>query len=342
MKRVFVPHLNRHVVLGAVRARLDPHSPVLKIADYLDKGTLPPSPTSCDWSPPAISVVEDIEGNGEYGDCVLAEEAHFIALVTGNAGTLYSYTAAQTLAAYSAITGFNPNVPSSDQGTDPIAALNYFMANAYADGSKLSGYLLVDATNQQEVEFALSAFGNLKMWLSLPDPYVNPFPSANGFVWDVGTPDPSNGHCIGGCGYNKIQVLGTTPQGITIMTWGMIGTMTWAAVSQLCVASAGGGLAVRVTPDWLNKATQKTPSGFAWSDLISDFDAMGGTLPVPPAPTPVPPPNPNPAPTATVTMEQVQGWATSGLQNANPLLVRDQALTLVQSGIASNWPQAAP
>lgn len=295
---------------------------------------MPPSPASCDYSAPAMTVIANIEGNDSVGDCVLAEEAHFVAVATGNAGQLYSYTAAQTLAAYSAITGYNPANPDSDQGTDPIVALNYFCANPYADGTKLLGYAEVDMSNQAEVEFAISAFGNLKMWLGLPDSYVNPFPSGNGFVWDVAPADQANGHCIGSPAYNSpnVAVVGANSQGVQVMTWGLLGTMTWAAVKALCVPSANGGAAVRVTPDWLIKSSGKTPSGFAYADLVSDFNKVfGGNLPVPS-------PAPGPAPTAPPTLSAAQSATAAALQAASPLLTRAQASSVVNAALSPLWP----
>jgi hypothetical protein len=339
MKRIFAPHLNRHVIIGACKIP-DRHAPMLKLRNYMKLGVLPPAAPSCDYSGPAMSVITNIEGNDNYGDCVEAEDAHFVALVTGNAGTLYAYSAAQTLAAYSAITNFNASVPATDQGTDPIVDLNYYVQNPYADGTKLVGYLQVDATNQQEVMFAINAFGNLKIWLCLPDPYINPLPSGNGFVWDVASPDSSNGHCIGACGYNStnVAVVGANSQGIQIMTWGLIGTLTWAAFAALCVPSAGGGCAVRVTPDWLNKSIGKTPSGFAWDDVLSDFVTMGGTLPTP-APTPTPTPSPTPpAPTSPPTCAQAQGAIAAALGAQAPLVTQATAISVANAALAALWP----
>lgn len=339
MKKVWAPHLNRNVIIGGCKVP-DRHAPMLKLGDYMRAGLLaallPASPGAVDYSGPAMSVITNIEGNGEYGDCVEAEDAHFIAIMTGNAGTLYAYTPAQTLAAYTAITGFNASNPATDLGTDPLAALNYYVQNPYADGTKLVGYLQVDATNQQEVTFAINAFGNLKIWLSLPDSYINPFPSKNGFVWDVGTPDASNGHCIGACGYiasgavpTSLQVLGVTALGVVIMSWGLIGTITWAALAALCVPNAGGGCAVRVTPDWLNKSIGKTPSGFLWNDLLSDFDTMGGTVPLP-APTPT-------APATAPTCAQAQAAVIAAMAKQLPLVTRSTAGTVASAALATLW-----
>ena len=45
-----------------------------------------------------------------------------------------------------------------------------------------------------------------------------------GFVWDVAGPaNPDNGHCFVGVGYTDI--------GVVIDSWGMLGTITWAAIA---------------------------------------------------------------------------------------------------------------
>jgi hypothetical protein len=340
LKSVFAPHLGRNVVLGA--CKLTSHKDVAllpRLRTYLRNA--PASPGSVAWNGPAMAVISDVEGNDTLGDCVCAEEAHYIGLVTGNAGKLFTYSSAMTIAMYSALTGYNPNDPSTDQGTDPIACLDYFLKDAYADGSKNAGYLLVDATNQAEIQYAIATFGNLKIWLALPDSYVNPFPSGNGFVWDVGAPDPSNGHCIGSCGYienapppDSVKVLGISANGVIVMTWGLVGTMTWAALAQLCVPAAGGGLAVRVTPDWIN-ANGKTPTGLSMAQLIADFDLIGGTLPIP-APAP---PAPTPVPTGGVTLAQAQGWATQGIAGKRWVMTRQEAEKAASDSLARNWPK---
>jgi len=38
-----------------------------------------------------------------------------------------------------------------------------------------------------------------------------------------------------------------------------------------------------VSQDGINKATQKAPNGFDWSQLIADFDSMGGSVSPPPS-----------------------------------------------------------
>jgi hypothetical protein len=318
------------------------HAP--KFKTFLKAGAIPSSPADIDWSSAAITVIEDIEGNDKWGDCVEAEDAHYIAVLTGNANTLFAYTDAQALADYSAITGFNQNDPSTDQGTDPVADLNYRVTNGYADGSKDAGWALVDATNQAEVQYALAEFGNLKMWFGIPDSIVSGISSLqSGFVWDVsaGAADQNNGHCIGSCGYNptKILVVAVTAQGLLVMTWGMLGLITWAAVAAWFVPSQGGGMAVRVSMDWVNKKSDTAPSGLDAVAMITAFNQyFGGNVPVPsPSPTPPTPPGPTPppVPTGPVTLAAAQAAVATAINAADALETRQQAIDAADAGLAT-------
>ena len=163
--------------------------------------------------------------------------------------------------------------------------------------------------------------------------------------------------------HNCFIGYGYTSKGILISTWGMTGLITWAAVAKYCAASAGGQLLVLLTPDQLAKGQAKAPNGVAWTDLISDFDTMGGHVPVPapvptpptpipPAPTPTPPaptpPKPTPTPTPpaptppAVGLKQAIAWAMAGLSPLHPVLTKTQAESAVTASLAKNWPAQAP
>lgn len=346
-RRIFVPEWNKHVILGG--CRLPKHTPHgFKLKDFLV--AVPTSAATCDYSAPAITVLQNIEGNGEYGDCVEAEDAHNIAVTTGNSGNgLFAYTPTQTLADYSAITGFNAADPSTDQGTDPTTDLNYRVATGYADGSKDLGWMLVDATNKAEVMYAIANFGTVKMWFGIPDSIANNLGAVtNGTVWDVtaGAPDQSNGHSVGSCGYgvNKItlpaQVIAVTADGLLVYTWGLLIIVTWAAVAAWFAPVNGGGMAVRVTLDWVNKQSGKAPSGLNVTALLTAFNTyFGGNVPIP---APVPAPSPTPAPAPLVTLAQAQAWTSSakGLGSGSLILTRANAEALANAGLAANWPKS--
>lgn len=270
IKTIHHPTSGRTVKLG--RKRPVARCPRFKLANYLLRG-LPAPPASCDYTQHAAHALSNIYDNDTLGDCVIAGMAHVVGVLTGNAGPKpFIYSNKQIIALYSAIGGYVPGDPSTDQGCDEQTALNYWENNGAPAGShRIAGWLAVDATNPTECRTAMYLFENLYFGIELPDQWVNPMPSASGFVWDVAGPaDPNNGHCVAGVGYNS--------EGVTIDTWGMTGLMTNAAIAQYAVQAAGGELYTVVSQDGLNKATQKAPSGFDWSQLVADFDSMGGTV----------------------------------------------------------------
>lgn len=311
--------------LGRVRPK--PLGPHFRLRNYL-RASLPNPPTSVDYAPRAMASLSQVMLNDQLGDCVIAMRGHLTGVATGNAnGTPFVYTDAQALTEYERIGGYVPGDSSTDQGCDEVSALNDACQVGFADGTKALGWLVVDQSNAVEVMTAQWLFGNLCFAVELPDTYVNPFPSGSGFIWDTGRPDPQNGHAFLGCGY--------TTEGVQIATWGLIGTMTYGAIADLCAPVAGGGLYVVLTPDWLIRGQQLCPAGVAWSDLIADFDSMGGAVP-----QPAPAPPPAPVPGGPVSLAQAQAMAVGALQAAHPLLTRGQAISIVQVGLTSGWPVA--
>lgn len=340
-QHIFIPHQNRHVIIGG--CRLPKHAPVgPKLKDFLKAAVAyPASPATCDWTSAAMSELMQVLGNDQFGDCVFAEDGHFVGVETGNSGQLFTYSTQQTLADYSAVTGFNASDPSTDQGADPIVDLNYFTQNPYADGTKLLGWASVDAANPDEVRYAVSAFGNLKMWLGLPDGIINSMPTGNGFVWDIdrGSPNPNNGHCIGGYAYDvdKIQLVAVTDKGIVVATWGMLGIITWRALAAWFTQQGGGGLAVRVTMDWVSRTSGNTPTGLNSAAMVSTFNKwFNQNVPVPPGPTPPPPPSP----TQPATLANAQAAISAAFAaDGHSLFVEDQAVSIANGALSSLvWP----
>jgi hypothetical protein len=300
-------------------------APRLRLSNYL-RQTLPAPPTSVDYRQKAETSLRDIYGNDQLGDCVIASRYHGVGVATGNAGGEFHATKAQIIADYSKIAGYVPGDPSTDNGTDENTAQNYWLQHGFANGTRPLGAIAIDASNKTEVMTAIWLFEGADICMELPDPWIDPFPSSDGFTWDGSTPDNNNGHCVQAVGYDSI--------GVIIDTWALFGTLTWTALASLAVPATYGSLYVTLTPDLLSKGQSKVPAGVDWSSLVSDFDAMGGNVPVPSPPSPVPPP----APGKPVTLAQAQAWAKSALAAGHPLLTRAQAEGLVNTGLAKNWP----
>ena len=306
LKRLHVPHLGREVVFGRRRPTEAQRATTPHLGVYLARrrGTMPTPPSTCDYSPKAIAALRQLYLNNALGDCVIAQGYHGEGVATGNAGPVpFIASAAQIIADYGAIGGYVPGDPSTDQGCDVPTALDYWTRVGFANKTRLAGRIAVDPTNPAQIILALWLFENLFFGVDLPDSWITPFPSRDGFVWgiDPAGVDPQNGHAYGGVGYDARS-------GVKITTWGMLGIQTFPAIAETCVASAGGELYALLTPDLIAKGQARAPNGLDWATLVADFDAMGGKVPAPP-----PPPPPAPAPV---------------------LLSLDQAIALLRA----NWP----
>jgi hypothetical protein len=258
------------------RTRPVSRGPRFSLGNYLMRGIAAPPP-ACDYSKPAAAALSNIYENDKLGDCVIAGIGHVVGVLTGGAGKCFVYTNQQIIALYSAIGGYIPGDPSTDRGCDEVTALNYWENNGAPVGTnRIAGWLAVNASDPTEWRTALWLFENLYFGMELPDAWIKPMPAASGFVWDAaGAPDPNNGHCVVGVGYSA--------KGVSIDSWGMTGLITDAAIAKYATPKAHGDLYTVVSQAGINKATQKAPNGFDWSQLIADFDSMGGGVSTPPS-----------------------------------------------------------
>lgn len=237
----------------------------LHLKNYLMR-TYPPPPVSDDWTMAALTSLNQVYLNDQLGDCVIACGGHLEGVLTGNVtGVPITYSDDQILAQYKAIGGYN-GTPQSDNGCDEQTALNFWQQNGFAGGTKFAGWIRVNGADPTETRSAINLFGNLVFGIELPDAWVSSNPTP-GFVWDIaGDANQNNGHCFGGFGYQPGQ--------IKISTWGMTGWITDAAVSKYAADAEGGELYTVLSEDWLSKVTSLSPSGFAWSQLQADLQAI--------------------------------------------------------------------
>jgi hypothetical protein len=244
--------------------------PTLHLRNYLMR-KMPTPPAACDYSSAAQASLRNMYLNDQYGNCVIAGMGHVSGVLTGNAGIpSVLYADADIIRLYGAIGGYVPGDPSTDNGCMVTDALNYWkLKGMLADGShKIDGWISVNPTDLVEIHLAIWLFENLVFGVELPDAWITPFPSADGFTWDVaGSPNPSNGHCFVAESYK--------PGAVGVATWALEGQITDAAVAKYCAAStAGGELYTVISADGINRATMKAPSGFDFSQLVADIDAL--------------------------------------------------------------------
>jgi len=266
IKTIDLPFLGQKVCFGRKR-------PVekfkLRFTTY-NTGILPIPPRAVDYTNKALPSLNKVYLNDQLGDCVIAGGSHMRGITSGNAtGTPVLFTPSEIIAMYSAIGGYVPGNPATDNGCDENTAGSYWMSTGFPDGVKWLGFVGIDAANKTEVMQAIDLFEAVMLGIELPDAWVNPMPSSPGFVWDLaGEPDPENGHCVISGGYDDV--------GVIINSWGMLGKITWEALAKYASHQSGGQLFLAVSADMIAKGQNKAPNGMDWDTLKADFAALGG------------------------------------------------------------------
>lgn len=207
---------NAHLKLGKLAPKIDKRT--LKFRDYLKapKEVVIPYPTP---KQDYISKVPSfpLYGNDILGDCVEAASGHMIQMWDAYANPSKPIpTRAQIVSAYSAITGYIPGDPSTDNGTVILDALNYWKSNGIA-GRKIVGYAALNPGDLIELRQAVELFGCAMIGVQLP------VTAQDQEAWTVksttgdGSPGTWGGHCLPVGAYDY-----TTPDKIRneIVTWG--------------------------------------------------------------------------------------------------------------------------
>ena len=244
--------------------------PRLKLAHFLT-GELPPIPAEVDY----LSRVADwpMYGNDQYGDCVWAMIGHTIeAATTYGQGQTVKVTDADVLKGYSDVTGFDPDDPSTDQGTVIQDALDYWRKKGVG-GHKILAFAQVDHTNPDEVDAALYLFGHLQIGINFPASAMDQFNA--GEPWDVVKHTTiEGGHAIDQGALNEF-VTWAQRQRFTAAFWKKYVEEAWVAI----------------TPEWVSKAGL-SPVGVDTAAMNSAFTRLTGK----PGPFPtLPQPGPKPS-----------------------------------------------
>lgn len=294
--------------------KLAPHPedthPRLKLRSFLDATTVQP-PATCDWLSAAGTFPMD--GNDDWGDCVWACYAHEVQATTAAArGTAAVLPLSTVLAAYSAVTGFNPNAgpPGSndtDQGTNMQDGLTWWRKNGYG-GHSIAVFAQVDHTNQAEVLAAADLFGAVSVGFNFPDSAMDQFNNHEPWTMVKGA-TVEGGHAVHAGAYDR------SAGWVEVVTWGARQRMDWGFWEKY-VDEAW----VKIpSVDWFN-LTGKSPSGLDLCGLGAEFSALTGEnnpfpaptpVPDPPAPQPTPDPGPvtdTPSPADIVLYNHVKGW----------------------------------
>lgn len=141
----------KHYKLGKKPARMG--AVKLKAKDYIDLSKLPARPPTFDHTG-LVKAAPGMLGNDQYGDCFWAGSCHETMVMNASAGKQVSFTTQDALNAYAKATGFSPNDPNSDQGTDMQQGAAFRQKTGIVDANgvvhKVAAYLALEPGNWEE------------------------------------------------------------------------------------------------------------------------------------------------------------------------------------------------
>lgn len=228
------------------------------LGDFLDKATTWPAVPPTGWEAAVNPSTWGMLGNDQYGDCACAGILHLVQAQAANAGVQLTATTDQAIALYTAVTGFNPNDPSTDQGTVLSDLLTYIHkngvemtdSNGKAVTIEVEGFASLDISSIPQMRYATYTFGGALLGIQCP----NQCQTSSNWNFPAGL-SVEGGHCI--------TRVGEGGAGGKIVSWGMV-----IPFSNQFWTGYGDEAYIVLTKAWLS-AQGKSPSGLDLDGLIA-------------------------------------------------------------------------
>jgi len=248
--------------LGKQTARHDPRA--LLLASYVTAG-LPTPPASFDLTT-KVGQSWGMMDNDQIGDCTCAAAGHLIMEWTANAGKkMVTPTDKQIVAAYSAITGYNPVTGANDNGANEVDVLNYWRQTGIG-GHKIGAYMSLEPSNHTHIMDSVYIFGGCYIGVQLP--ISAQAQTQNHQPWSVPPGGATGDGKPGSWGGHAIPVMAYDSRGVTVVTWGALQVMTWSFWEAYCDES----YAILSNDYLVGKKT--TPQGFNLQQLQEDLSDL--------------------------------------------------------------------
>jgi hypothetical protein len=248
-----------NVKLGKAPKKSSPKT--LKLGHYLKVSQLPTLPASFDWSAIGAPIASyGMMENDQVGDCTCASAGHLLMQWTAANGSLFTPTDQQIIDAYSAITGYNPADPSTDNGANELDVLNYWKTTGIA-GHNIGAFAEINISATDFIKYSIYLFGGVYLGVQLPLSYQG--------VTEWDTPTDRNGNnAPGSWGGHAVPAIAWDENGITVITWGQRLKMSWGAW-----AAYGEESYAILSPDLVTGA-KPSPDGFDLATLQTDLASL--------------------------------------------------------------------
>lgn len=175
--------------------------------DVIDRSKIPPPPKQVNWRAHMPASGIPMLGNDKAGNCVFASILHYLQLAS-----LYTLqdkplepTEAEAIAAYSAVTGYDPANSLTDGGTyvmGPLGAMQYWTTHGITCGgvlNHLTSAATVDFRDQDHLKQALS-LGPVFCGVQLTESDLE-----SQFLWNKRAGQHLGGHEVLLVGYDQLS-----------------------------------------------------------------------------------------------------------------------------------------
>lgn len=239
-----------------------PEAVKFKFANYANSAALPKPPKT--FGHEVIAGGDyGMLGNDQFGCCVFAGAAHESMLWTRSSKTCpdANFTRENVLSDYSAVTGFDPNKPDTDQGTDMKEAASYRrktgIVGSGGERHKIAAYIAVDPSNLTQTYQALYLFGSLGIGIQCPSNIIEQFDKKK--PWSV-----TKGTTIEGGHYIPLVAKRNT---LLCVTWGRLQGMTTGFFGKYNDESLA-----YLSEEMMDN--RKSPEGFDYDALLRDLNSL--------------------------------------------------------------------
>ena len=239
-------------------------SRTFELSGYLQKENLPLIPRRYNWGRKIRDNKWGDLGNLKINLCTCAVAGHFVMAWSSNIGRLKRPNNEAILNAYSAVAGYNPDKPESDEGVEAIKVLKYWRKNEIA-GNKIIAFAKLEDKNREQLIQTIYLFGGCYVGVNLPKSAERQFNTTK--KWTIPRGGKKRDAKAGSWFGHAVLIVGYKDEELRIVTWGEEIIMTMDFWETYSVESYAVFSEAFIKDD-------KTPTGVDVNILRNDIETL--------------------------------------------------------------------